>query len=194
MNDVADYLVHTGAVPDLRENISVGAAHLSGIALHDAEVCPDGCGQVGLVDDEQVGLGDARAAFARNFVAAGHINPINGVIRQFAAEMGGQVVATSVRSDSRQRTSADSSNATSVNFRGKSDILDLRNRGQKLLMPRQGQSFLADSCVGQHGFDCPTTLWDSEACRFLLFDMQGRQATEKNAKHANNSKLFPRKP
>ena len=104
------------------------------------------------------------------------------------------ILSASVALDSCHRTSADSSNATSVNFRGKSDILDLRNRGQKLLMPRQGQSFLADSCVGQHGFDCPTTLWDSEACRFLLFDMQGRQATEKNAKHANNSKLFPRKP
>ena len=40
-----------------------------------------GFGQIGFVDHQQVGLGDARPAFARNLVAAGHVNDLDGVIR-----------------------------------------------------------------------------------------------------------------
>ena len=93
MNDVADYFIHAGTVTDLRENERAGAAHLAGVAIHDAQVRPYGRSQVGLVDDQQIGLGDAGSAFARNLVAASHVNDINSVIGQFAAEMGGQVVA-----------------------------------------------------------------------------------------------------
>jgi len=49
--------------------------------------------QVRFVDDQQIGLRDAGAAFSRNFVAAGNVDDLDCVIRQFAAEARGQVVA-----------------------------------------------------------------------------------------------------
>jgi hypothetical protein len=50
-------------------------------------------GQVGLVDDEEIALGDAGAALARNLLACCHVDHVDGQIRQFGAEGGGQVVA-----------------------------------------------------------------------------------------------------
>ena len=44
------------------------AAHHSSVAFHDAEVGTDHFGEVGFVDDEEVRLGDAGAAFAGNFI------------------------------------------------------------------------------------------------------------------------------
>ena len=44
--------------------------------------------RVGFVDDQKVGFGDRRAAFARDFFACGHINHIECQIRQFRAEGG----------------------------------------------------------------------------------------------------------
>src|SRR5580658_8685867 len=93
MNDVADYLINAAIMTNLREHKRAGAAHPSGVTFHDAKVGPDGRGQVSLVDDQQIGLGDAGSAFAWNLVAAGYVNNINGIISQFAAEVGGQVVA-----------------------------------------------------------------------------------------------------
>src|SRR5581483_10522841 len=84
---------HAGAVFDLREEEGAVASHPGGVPPHDFQVRSDGSGEVGFVDNEQVGLGDARAAFARDFVAASDVNDVNSVIGQFAAEMGGQVVA-----------------------------------------------------------------------------------------------------
>ena len=49
--------------------------------------------EVNLVDDEQVGLGDAGAALARDFVPAAHIDDIDGEVCQFRAERGGEVVS-----------------------------------------------------------------------------------------------------
>ena len=92
MKDVADYFFHARAVPNLREHKGAGAAHLAGVAFHDTEVRPNRRGQIGFVDDQQIRLGDAGAAFARNLVAARHVNYINGVIRQLAAEVRGQIV------------------------------------------------------------------------------------------------------
>jgi len=85
-------LVHTGAVLDLGENKRAGPAHLSGVALHHRQIGADGRRQIGFVDDEKIGLGDAGAAFARDFVAAGDVNNIDGVVRQLAAEMRGQII------------------------------------------------------------------------------------------------------
>jgi len=94
MDGMIDNLIHARTVPDLREDKRAGSAHFPGIALHNAEVRPDGRSQVGLIDDQQVGLRNAGAAFAGNLIASGDVNNINGVIGQFAAEMGGEVVAS----------------------------------------------------------------------------------------------------
>ena len=93
MNDVADDLIDSRTVPDLREYKRPKAAHLAGVTLHDAEVSPNRLGQIGLVYDQQIGLSDAGTSFTRNLVAAGYVNDINSVICQFAAEVGGQIVA-----------------------------------------------------------------------------------------------------
>lgn len=78
----------------LREDVRPVAAHFFGVPFHDGEVCADGGGQVGFVDDEEVGLGDAGAAFARDFVAAGDVDHLDGEVGQLAAKAGGEVIAT----------------------------------------------------------------------------------------------------
>ena len=50
-------------------------------------------GQVGLVDDQNVGLGDSRAVLAGNLVACGHVDHIDEKIHQRRAEREGEVVA-----------------------------------------------------------------------------------------------------
>ena len=70
------------------------AAHHAGVVFHDAEVCANEFGQVGFVDDEEVRLGDAGAAFAGDFVACGDVDDVDGVVDEFFAEVGGEVVTT----------------------------------------------------------------------------------------------------
>src|SRR5574343_788463 len=68
-------------------------AHACGVLLHHLQIGAHMRGQVGLVDDEQVALGDAGAAFARDFFACGHVDHVDRQVRQLGAEGGGQVVA-----------------------------------------------------------------------------------------------------
>ena len=56
-------------------------------------------GQVGLVDDEQIALGDARTALAWDLVAAGHVDHVDRVVDQLAAVLGGEVVAAGLDED-----------------------------------------------------------------------------------------------
>ena len=49
-------------------------------------------GDVDFVDDQQVGFCDAGAAFAGDFVAGGDVDDVEGEVRQFGAEGGGEVV------------------------------------------------------------------------------------------------------
>src|SRR5262245_25862175 len=53
-------------------------AHAAGIALHHLKGCPDVRGEVGLVDDEQIGAGDAGATLARDLLALCHIDYVDG--------------------------------------------------------------------------------------------------------------------
>ena len=50
-------------------------------------------GDVDFVDNQQVGFGDAGAAFSGDFVAGGHVDHVQGQVAQFRAEGGGEVVA-----------------------------------------------------------------------------------------------------
>jgi len=75
------------------------AAHFFGVPFHDGQIGPDlGC-QVDFVDDEQVGFGDAGAAFAGNFVPCGDVDDVDGQIHQFGTEGGGEVVAAALDED-----------------------------------------------------------------------------------------------
>ena len=69
------------------------AAQLPSVAQHDVDRRADQLGQVDLVDQQQVGAGLGRAALARDLLAAGHVDHVDGVVDQLRAERRRQVVA-----------------------------------------------------------------------------------------------------
>ena len=79
---------------------------LAGVAVHHLQRRADVRRQVGLVDDEQVGPGDAGAALARDLVAAGDVDDVDGQVGQLGAEGGGQVVAAALDEDEVERREA----------------------------------------------------------------------------------------
>jgi hypothetical protein len=78
---MARYFIHAQSVFHLRKDHRPGASHSMGIALHHAQIRPDGWCQVGLINNQQVRLRDARAAFARNLVTARNVNDVNSKVR-----------------------------------------------------------------------------------------------------------------
>ena len=58
------------AVLDPGEDERAISTHPGAVALHDREVGSDGIRQVGLVDHQEVGLGDSGAALARDLIAS----------------------------------------------------------------------------------------------------------------------------
>jgi hypothetical protein len=93
MDDRAGNGVHSHPVFDLGKHNGAAAAHGMGVTFHHGEVRPDSLRQIGFVDDEHVGLGNAGAAFTWNLVTAGDVNHINAEVGQLAAEMGGEIIA-----------------------------------------------------------------------------------------------------
>jgi hypothetical protein len=97
VEDVPDDLGDTDAVADLREEEGANAPHPLGVAGHDVEVGSHGRGQVGLVDDEEVALGEAGSTLAGDLVASGFDEEEVGVelALEFleGEEVGGDVVA-----------------------------------------------------------------------------------------------------
>ena len=76
LQDVIDDFADTFAVLDPREQEGASAAHFRAVAFHDGEVGLDRLGQVGLVDDQQVRLGNSGATFSGDLVSAGDIDDI----------------------------------------------------------------------------------------------------------------------
>lgn len=103
-------MVDADAGLDLGEDGGAAVAHLAGVALHDVEVGADGGREVRLVDDEQVALRDAGPALARDLVATAHVDHVDDVVRELAAVVGGQVVASALDEEqvgsARSRTGA----------------------------------------------------------------------------------------
>lgn len=93
VEDVIGDAVDADGAFDLGKHVGAVAAHSEGVAFHDGEVGADRGGEVDFVDDEEVALGDARAAFAGDFVAACDVDHLDGEVGQFPAEAGGEVVA-----------------------------------------------------------------------------------------------------
>jgi hypothetical protein len=93
VNNVANDVIDAHAVFCLSENERAGASHFDGIAFHHVEVGADGGPEIGFVDDQKIALGDAGAAFARDFIAAGDVDHLDGEVGEFATVAGGQVVA-----------------------------------------------------------------------------------------------------
>src|ERR1041384_2536569 len=91
-----DPALPSSTVPDVGEAERPVAAHRLRVARHHAEVRADVRREIDLVDDEEVRARDARPALARNLVAAGHVDDVNGGIDELRAEAGGEVVAAAL--------------------------------------------------------------------------------------------------
>src|SRR5690606_28467152 len=76
-----------------------GAAHPLRVAVHHLKARADQRGEVDLVDHQQVRAGDARAALAGDLVAGRDVDDVDGDVRKFRAEGGGQVVAAAFDQD-----------------------------------------------------------------------------------------------
>lgn len=76
-----------------------GGAHAARVRLHHVQVGAHVRGEVGLVDDEEVALGDARAALAGDLLAGGDVDDVDGEVAQLGAEGGCQVVAAAFDED-----------------------------------------------------------------------------------------------
>lgn len=94
VDDVGHDAVDAAAVFHLGEDERAFAAHLQRVSLHDREVRAHGGGEVDLVDDQEVALGDARPALARNLVTAGDVDDLDREVSQFPAEAGGEIIAS----------------------------------------------------------------------------------------------------
>ena len=92
MNHVPDDFIDSSSVLHLSENKRTVPSHLPRVPIHHAQVRADGFRQVGFVDDEKVALRDARPAFPRNLVSARNIDHLDGVVREFPAETGREVI------------------------------------------------------------------------------------------------------
>lgn len=87
-------LLDCNAVGYLSEHKRTTGAHFGGIPCHDFQIRTNGGGKVRFVNHQQIRLGNPRPTLSRNFVTTRHIDHIYNVIRQFAAEIRGQIVAT----------------------------------------------------------------------------------------------------
>ena len=85
-------MIDPKSISYLREDEGAIAPHLFRVTFHYFEVCSDGLGKVRFVDDQQVGLGDARPALAGDFVTARDIDNLDGVIGEFATEASSEVI------------------------------------------------------------------------------------------------------
>mmetsp|Transcript_18248 Transcript_18248/g.37632 ORF Transcript_18248/g.37632 Transcript_18248/m.37632 type:complete len:240 (+) Transcript_18248:305-1024(+) len=79
------------------------ASHRIGVSSHDTQVGTDCLGEIDLVDDEQIRLGDSRSTLSGNLVSPGHINNIQGKIRQFVGKIRRQIVPTRFAENQRRR-------------------------------------------------------------------------------------------
>lgn len=93
VQDVSDDLIEPNAVLHLREDVGAAAAHLLRIPIHHGKISANRGSEVGLVDYQEIGLRDAWTAFARDFVPTRDVDDLDRVVRQFATEAGGQIVA-----------------------------------------------------------------------------------------------------
>jgi hypothetical protein len=92
-------------VPEALAGLEVGeherplAAHAARIAVHHLQRGADHRREVDLVDDEQVALGDAGAALARDLVARRHVDHVQREVGKLRAEGRGEVVAAGLDQD-----------------------------------------------------------------------------------------------
>src|SRR6478735_291427 len=95
-HDEFTHAVDAGARLQVGEYERLRAAHLFGVAIHDLERGTNVRGQIDLVDNQEIALGDPGATFARDFVASSDVDHIHRQIRQLWAEGRCQVDAAAI--------------------------------------------------------------------------------------------------
>lgn len=93
VQDVIDDFWNSDGMFDLCENIGAVAPHFPRVAFHDAEVCSHGWGQISLIDHQEVRLSQTGPTFPGNLIATSDVDHLNGVVCQFPAEAGCQIIA-----------------------------------------------------------------------------------------------------
>lgn len=91
--DQVNNMLHPDPLLDLREDRRPPLPHLPRVPVHDIQIRADNLGEIGLVDDQQVALCDARASFPRDLVAAADVDDVDDVIGEFTGVVSGEVVA-----------------------------------------------------------------------------------------------------
>ena len=91
--DQGDQFVDPFARHAVGEYERLARTHQLGIAPHHFEISTDIGGQIGLVDDQNIGLGYPRSVLAWNLVACGHVDHVDEKVHQRGAEGEGEVVA-----------------------------------------------------------------------------------------------------
>src|SRR5688572_5340472 len=95
--------VHAFAGLQIREDERPRPPLTPGVSIHDGEIGAHVGREVDLVDDEQVGACDPGAALARDLLALGDIDDVDGGVHQLGAERGGKVVAAALDEEQVQR-------------------------------------------------------------------------------------------
>src|SRR3954453_4695338 len=90
--DEADDAVEPLALLEVGHDERPLAAHAPGVRLHLFQGCADMGRQVDLVDDKEVGPGDAGAALRRDLVAGRHVDDVNGDVGELRGKSGSEII------------------------------------------------------------------------------------------------------
>ncbi len=92
VEEVIEDGLHPRAVFDRGEDKGAVAPHATRVAIHHLKIGAHLGGEVDLVDDQEIRLGDAGSALARNLITAGDVDDLDGEVCEFPAETSSQVV------------------------------------------------------------------------------------------------------
>ena len=161
VEEVVDDGIDADAVANLGEQERSPAPHLLGIAGHHVEIGPHRHREVGLVDHQQIALGDSGAALARDLVATRHVDDLNRVVGEFATETGGEIVATGLQQEQIRMelvvqilqglkigrdVFADGGMRTSAGFHGANAFADERLVADQEFTVLAGEDIIGDCC------------------------------------------------
>ena len=86
--------INSDAISNLCKHKRASASHGETVTFHNTKVSTNSPCEIGFIDDEKVGLGNARTSFSGDFVATSNVNNIDAEVSQFATEVSGEIVAT----------------------------------------------------------------------------------------------------
>lgn len=79
------HIIHPLVIPHARKDKRPTISHHPSIAIHDVQTCSYVRCQIRLVDDEEGGLRDTRAAFTTDLVSASNVDDIELEVDEFLA-------------------------------------------------------------------------------------------------------------